>query len=228
MTERSPTRAEISHAVASHGWRLHVGALHALIPVVSLRQAADAANTLVAVAGPGSHLRLDLRPDAVLATVGTPETSWVEPDDIDLALALTAAVRRLGLATEPLQAARSTQAIEIAIDALDADAIRPFWQAVLAYVPDSRGGGDLIDPFGVGPAVWFQQMDAPRSQRNRIHLDVSVPHDEVQRRLAAALTAGGRLVYDKEAPAFWVLADTEGNEACLCTWQGRDQLTSME
>ena len=25
-----------------------------------------------------------------------------------------------------------------------------------------------------------------------------------------------------EAPAFWVLADPEGNEACICTWQGRD------
>jgi 4a-hydroxytetrahydrobiopterin dehydratase len=23
------------------------------------------------------------------------------------------------------------------------------------------------------------------------------------------------------APAFWVLADAEGNEACLTTWQGR-------
>ncbi len=24
------------------------------------------------------------------------------------------------------------------------------------------------------------------------------------------------------APAFWVLADAEGNEACIATWQGRD------
>ncbi len=41
-------------------------------------------------------------------------------------------------------------------------------------------------------------------------------------RMQAALAAGGTLVYDAEAPAFWVLADREGNEACLCTWQGRD------
>ena len=27
---------------------------------------------------------------------------------------------------------------------------------------------------------------------------------------------------DAEAPAFWVLADVEGNEVCICTWQGRD------
>ncbi|WP_338498680.1 VOC family protein [Streptomyces sp. SJL17-4] len=38
----------------------------------------------------------------------------------------------------------------------------------------------------------------------------------------AALTAGGRLVSEDRAPAFWVLADGEGNEACVTTWQGRD------
>ncbi|WP_418607938.1 hypothetical protein [Georgenia sp. SUBG003] len=27
---------------------------------------------------------------------------------------------------------------------------------------------------------------------------------------------------DVYAPAWWVLADAEGNEACVCTWQGRD------
>jgi 4a-hydroxytetrahydrobiopterin dehydratase len=87
--------------------------------------------------------------------------------------------------------------------------------------PGDPGGG-LLDPARHGPAVWFQQMDAPRPQRNRIHLDVSVPHDQLQRRLAAALEAGGRLLTDEHAPAFWVLADAEGNEACLTTWQGRD------
>jgi 4a-hydroxytetrahydrobiopterin dehydratase len=70
--------------------------------------------------------------------------------------------------------------------------------------------------------VWFQQMDAPRPQRNRIHLDVIVPHDVAEERVAATLAAGGRLVSADRAPAFWVLADVEGNEACVCTWQGRE------
>ena len=77
-------------------------------------------------------------------------------------------------------------------------------------------------PGAEGPAVWFQRMDAPRPQRNRIHFDVSVPHDEAEVRIQAALEAGGRVVYDAQAPAFWVLADAEGNEACVTTWQGRD------
>ena len=117
------------------------------------------------------------------------------------------------------------QVIEIGIDALDAAAVRPFWRAVLGYVdePGRSGPWDgLVDPLGQGPSVWFQRMDAPRPQRNRIHFDVSVPHDEAEPRIQAALAAGGRLTYDAEAPAFWVLADAEGNEACVTTWQGRD------
>ena len=51
---------------------------------------------------------------------------------------------------------------------------------------------------------------------------VSVPHDEAEPRIRAVLAAGGTLVYDAQAPAFWVLADAEGNEACVTTWQGRD------
>ena len=65
-------------------------------------------------------------------------------------------------------------------------------------------------------------MDAPRPQRNRIHVDVWVPHDQAEARVAAALAAGGRLVSDTHAPAWWALADTEGNEADVATWQGRD------
>ena len=65
-------------------------------------------------------------------------------------------------------------------------------------------------------------MDAARPQRNRIHLDVTVPHDVARTRVAATLAAGGTLLSDDAARAFWVLADAEGNEVCVCTWQDRD------
>ena len=64
-------------------------------------------------------------------------------------------------------------------------------------------------------------MDAPRPQRNRIHLDVTVPHDVADARVAAAIEAGGTLLSAESARAFWILADPEGNEACVCTWQDR-------
>jgi len=39
----------------------------------------------------------------------------------------------------------------------------------------------------------------------------------------AALDAGGRLVDASFARSFWVLADAEGNEVCVCTWADRDE-----
>ena len=95
------------------------------------------------------------------------------------------------------------QVLEIGIDTLDAAAIRPFWRAVLGYTdePGRSGAWDgLIDPLGQAPAVWFQRMDAPRRQRNRIHFDVSVPHDEAEPRIQAALAAGGRRDLRRRSP----------------------------
>ncbi|MEV1118775.1 VOC family protein [Actinosynnema sp. NPDC049800] len=51
-----------------------------------------------------------------------------------------------------------------------------FWRAVLGY--GQVGDEGLLDPRRRGPSPWFQRMDATRPQRNRIHVDVSVPHDE--------------------------------------------------
>ena len=64
-------------------------------------------------------------------------------------------------------------------------------------------------------------MDEPRPQRNRIHFDIIVPHDQAEARVAAAIAAGGHLVSDERAPAFWVLADAEGNEVVRLHLAGR-------
>jgi 4a-hydroxytetrahydrobiopterin dehydratase len=49
-----------------------------------------------------------------------------------------------------------------------------------------------------------------------------VPHDVAEARVAAAVAAGGRVVFDRFAPAWWTLADPEGNEVDIATWQNRD------
>ena len=71
------------------------------------------------------------------------------------------------------------------------------------------------------PALWFQDTEDHEEPRQRFHLDVWVPPEQVQPRIDAALAAGGTLASDAEAPSFWVLADPDGNKACLCTWQDR-------
>mgnify|MGYP001011592869 CR=1 FL=1 len=48
--------------------------------------------------------------------------------------------------------------------------------------------------------------------------DVVLPDVEAaERRVAECLAAGGRVVTDAHAPSYWVLADPEGNELCVCT-----------
>lgn len=244
---RKLTRQEASDAVSAGGWRyLSSRVLVTQVPVGSLSQAAEAATMLTAAAGPaaGDHLWLDLRADRLLIGVKTIAAGVVTSADTEIATRISAAAAAAGLSAQaipPGQSARSgstspaglaaiipgrsVQTVEIAIDAMDIAAIRPFWLAVLGYQPEpgfADPEGSIIDPAGQGPAVWFQQMDAPRPQRNRIHLDVDVPHDEAAGRIQAAIAAGGTLSYDAEAPAFWVLADPEGNEVCVVTWQGRD------
>jgi 4a-hydroxytetrahydrobiopterin dehydratase len=221
------TREAASTAVGEFGWRYLLGSLRAAIPVRSLAEAVDVVRHLVEAAGDEAdgHLFADIRVDQVVLTLQTLELAELTEADLALAGRLAVAASELGLAVAPLACDQPVQTIEIGIDALDIPAIRPFWRAVLGYADeaDRTGAGDpVVDPRRQGPSVWFQQMDAPRPQRNRIHFDVSVTHDEAPARLAAALAAGGRLLSDESAPAFWVLADPEGNEACICTWQGRD------
>ena len=59
---------------------------------------------------------------------------------------------------------------------------------------------DLLDPRRRGPAIWCQQME-PRTERNRIHVDVSVPHAQAEARVAAGVAAGGRIVFGRDTPA---------------------------
>ncbi|MFI6797254.1 VOC family protein [Streptosporangium canum] len=236
MTQNAPdaggrlTRREISEAVGDLGWRYVLGLLRASVPVTSLAQAADVAARVAAVAGDDGDgsLAMDARRDRLVLSLQSSATGLVTPLELGLARRISAVAGELGLRTDAGvggRESRSDQVLEIAIDALDIAAVRPFWKAVLGYADEAGACGaedPIVDPVGQGPAIWFQQMDAPRPQRNRIHFDVSVPHDEAPHRIAAALAAGGVLLSDVEAPAFWVLADVEGNEACVTTWQGRD------
>jgi 4a-hydroxytetrahydrobiopterin dehydratase len=225
------SRTSATAAVADIGWRYLLGTLAVSVPVRSLAQASEAAAAAVAASGPDAdgHLRLDMRPDRVELSVQTRALGAVTGQDTRLAHRIDEAMTGLGLTRAGATSGgswRPVQMLEMAIDAVDIPAIRPFWKAVLAYVdePGSQGPqGAIVDPAGQLPAIWFQQMDAPRPQRNRVHFDITVAHDEAELRVGAALAAGGRLVDDTFARSFWVLADAEGNEVCVCTWTDRDE-----
>jgi 4a-hydroxytetrahydrobiopterin dehydratase len=209
---------------------LVLGVARTTVQAGSLSLAAEAVGAIAAAGGQAAEgrLRADVRGGLLILTVQNPSGGLPTEAEIELVGGASAILAGLGLEHDAGVGAadgRSVQMLEIAIDALDIPAILPFWRAALGYddEPGSEGQPNaIVDPAGQGPALWFQQMSEPRPLRNRIHLDISVPHDEARRRIESALAAGGVLVSDTEAPAFWVLADAEGNEACITTWQGRD------
>jgi len=168
---------------------------------------ADAAN---------HHPNVDLRYGGVAVTINTHELGGnISERDALLAAQISAAARELGITADPSR----VQTVQIAIDAQVIREVLPFWTAVLGY--KQQGDEDAVDPFGRGPNVWFQQMapDGGRGERGRIHVDVSVPRDQVEARIAAAIAAGGRIVTDKFAPSWWTLADAEGNVVDLAPWR---------
>ncbi|HEY8828031.1 MAG TPA: VOC family protein [Jatrophihabitantaceae bacterium] len=225
------SRTAASRSVEAIGWRYLLATLCTSVAVTSFDQAIRIAAEVAAACGDDSnrHLRIDLRSDRVELSLQTREVAAVTGRDVELAHSISSAVARLDAVTAGVTSAelgRPVQMLEMAIDALDIPAIRPFWRAVMAYAdePGSHGPEDaIVDPTGQLPAIWFQQMDAPRLQRNRVHFDITVSHDEAEARVRAALDAGGVLVDDSYARSFWVLADVEGNEVCVCTWTDRDE-----
>ena len=119
--------------------------------------------------------------------------------------------------------------MQIGIDAVDVPTVREFWRAVLGYTLDTRTFvTDIFDPRQLAVPLFFQPMSADetdrRAQRNRTHVDVFVPDDQAEARIAAAIAAGGRIVYDDEAPEWWTLADPEGNEVDIAVAVGREEL----
>jgi 4a-hydroxytetrahydrobiopterin dehydratase len=198
------------------GWRALASGLHLTVATKDFATALALVDRIGAIAEEQQHHPdLDMRWGRVHVVTSSHDVGGITDRDVRLATAVNDVLADLSLEAEP---ARVTE-LELAIDAFDIPAVRPFWAAVLGY--DDGHGQNLVDPESVRPLLWFQQMDAPRPQRNRIHFDVWVAPEEAQPRIARALEVGGHLVSDASAPRFWVLADPEGNEACICTAQER-------
>jgi 4a-hydroxytetrahydrobiopterin dehydratase len=160
----------------------------------------------------GNEPEVDIRHDGVTVRLLTSTADFygTSTADFELARLISGVADDLGLDADP----NAIQSLLIIPGALDTAAVMPFWQAALGYErrPDSPDE-DLRDPRGRGPFFWFERMDEPRADGDgTIHLVVSVPHDQAEARIAAALAAGGRMVRDEDAPEFWTLADAAGNQ----------------
>ncbi len=190
------------------------GALHASYRTADFRSAYQlVAEVTEAAESMDHHPDVQLGYGTAAFTLTSHDAGGVTSRDVRLALRIQELAESLGATPQPVSPSR----FEIAIDSTDADAIRPFWRAGMGYEDAPGDDGDLVDPLGRGPRVWFQHMEIARTDRNRIHLDVYVPTADADARVQAIVEAGGTILSDEHAPDWWVLADIDGNELCVCT-----------
>ena len=213
MAERiSPRQFHASDGVED--WRVLFDGAKTYFVTGSFAKGVELVDTIGRLADAANHHPdIDLRYTGVTVTLFTHEVGDISDRDLTLAQQISIAARELGIAADPSR----VQTLQISIDALVIPEVLPFWGAVLGY--DRFGDEDVVDPLSRGPWVTFQQMDKPRPQRNRIHIDVSVPRDQAEARIAAALAAGGHIVTEAFAPNWWTLADAEGNEVDIAPWR---------
>lgn len=202
-------------------WRVMFGALHARFRTGGFATGLALVEEIGAAAEEmNHHPDLDLSYPLLDVRLSSHDVGGITQRDIRLARRISQCAGRLGAEPDP----GAVSVVEIALDTPDADEIKPFWAAVLGYEPSDEDEVELRDPDGTRPTLWFQLTErrAQEPPEQRFHLDVRVPPEVAERRVRAALEAGGTLVGDDRAPSVWVLSDAQGNKACVTTWLGRE------
>jgi hypothetical protein len=145
---------------------------------------------------------------------------------------------------------------QLAVDCSDSARLVTFWCEALGYVPEpapegwdswlaywraagipeeelegaDEGSGAIIDPDGVRPRIWFQEVPEPKAGKNRLHVDIrhtpgreAMPYAERKASVDAeverlvALGATVAYVNAPEGADYYAktLRDPEGNEFCV-------------
>jgi Glyoxalase-like domain len=139
--------------------------------------------------------------------------------------------------------------VQVTFDCADPRALSQFWNATLGYefpppppgfeswdafsetLPEDRrnSASASVDPAGVGPRLFFQQVPEGKTAKNRVHLDVRAAPgiQDLGERMSALEAECERLVglgatrlkrFEPDPPmssGFIVMQDPEGNEFCL-------------
>jgi 4a-hydroxytetrahydrobiopterin dehydratase len=200
-------------------WRSLVGGLHARFATGDFATGLALADAIGAAAEEADHHPdLDLRYPSLSVRLVSHDVGGITDRDLRLARTISGLAADAGVEAAP----GDISVLELALDTADRAAVVPFWRAILGY-DDSPVHGDreVVDPDGRLVTLWFQETEAHEPPRQRFHLDVVVPPEQAQARIDAALAAGGTMVSTEAAPAYWVLADADGNKACVCTSEGR-------
>lgn len=181
----------------------------------------------------GHHPDITLTYPEVTVWLSSHDVGGLTSRDLDLARTISGLAAEAGIGSDP----SGLLEVEVGLDTHASQEVAPFHAALLGQDPgefgaargdDGPDGGstdddrEVVADHGDHPSIWFQPAEQIPAPPQRYHLDVWVPHDQAEARLAAVIAAGGTLVDDTEAPAFWVVVDAQGNRACICTTLTRD------
>ncbi|ROP64845.1 MULTISPECIES: VOC family protein [unclassified Curtobacterium] len=120
----------------------------------------------------------------------------------------------------------SVREFQVTVDCADPQRVARFWADVLGYTVQ-ESGTSCVDPNGVGPRLYFQQVPEGKVVKNRVHLDVRVGtglvgaerldalEAECARLVAIGATRVRLLPADDDEESCIVMQDVEGNEFCL-------------
>jgi 4a-hydroxytetrahydrobiopterin dehydratase len=208
------SRPDFTAAEGTGDWRVVVSGACALYRTSGYAESIALVGAVAAAAGP-LHPEFEVRERAVLVRLPSPDRRLTD-DHLVAARAVSAAASELSVTADP----SGIQDVQVAFDAEDVPAVHAFWRAALGFEPIRES--HLRSPDRIGPTVFVQQKPY-RSPRNRIHVDISIPPDQVPARIEAIVAAGGRVLGDQYAPEWWSLIDPEGNVVDLATWEGRDE-----
>jgi 4a-hydroxytetrahydrobiopterin dehydratase len=203
---------EFLEADGLEDWVVLHGGPSAVFVTETLADAAELARAIAQLPGlEGTHAQLTIVSKRLTVRL-TRETWKIEPHHIDLAREISRVAKSLGAVSDPKQVQEVQFAIAAKTEAIDLG----FWRAVLGYEPMLED--NAIDPLGVSSTVWMQDIEAGKSLRHAMHLDVSLSKEVAQARVEAAVAAGGVVVDESFAPSWWILADRSGNKVCVVAW----------
>jgi hypothetical protein len=198
------TAREFQLAGGTEDWRVLGAGASSWYAASSHREGAALVRAMAGV-GLAVDLDLDVRASGVRVRLPlTPLDGGFRPAHVDAARVVAQAAAGLGLVADP----SAVQDLQLTFDVLDQAAVSPFWETALGYA--AVGDEDLLDPGRRHPPIWFQDMDAPRPLRNRLHLDAVTTQPVAVAALEdlRAGPAGGVAEHGYYA----TVADAEGNE----------------
>jgi len=210
--------------MSEQGWRKFLSAenlqdwvvLHggptAVFKMQTFQDAATLAQSIAQISGfEGTQAQINIVSKRLTVRL-TREVWKIEAEHIEIARAISKIAESHGAVAEPHQVQEVQVAISAKPDSIDLE----FWRAVLGYEP--MQDDNAIDPLGNSSTIWMQELDAKKSLKHAMHIDVSVSKEHAEARLIAAVKAGGIVVDDTHAPASWILADRSGNKVCIAAW----------